>query len=128
MELERSSGMLLHITSLPSKYGTGDFGPEAFKFIDFLFKTKQKLWQTGLRVGSHGTTKIVPWDKNFLNCPMGWDDKFLKGIPSHGMGSKNFSSHGMGRFSKISRPIPSHPMKLHTNVHFKLKQGWLFFL
>ncbi len=34
MELERSSGILLHITSLPSKYGIGDFGPEAFKFID----------------------------------------------------------------------------------------------
>lgn len=45
MELERSSGILLHITSLPSKYGIGDFGPEAYKFIDFLVETKQKLWQ-----------------------------------------------------------------------------------
>ncbi|CAF0900499.1 unnamed protein product [Adineta steineri] len=45
MKLERSSGVLVHITSLPSKYGIGDFGREAFKFIDFLFETKQKLWQ-----------------------------------------------------------------------------------
>jgi 4-alpha-glucanotransferase len=45
MKLERSSGILLHITSLPSEYGIGDFGPEAFKFIDFLVETKQKLWQ-----------------------------------------------------------------------------------
>jgi 4-alpha-glucanotransferase len=45
MEFERSSGILLHITSLTSKYGIGDFGTEAFKFIEFLFKTKQKLWQ-----------------------------------------------------------------------------------
>jgi len=48
------------------------------------------IYSPGLRVGSHGTTKIVPWDKNFFNCPMGWDDTFLKGIPSHGMRSKNF--------------------------------------
>ncbi|CAF1070831.1 unnamed protein product [Rotaria sordida] len=46
MQLERSSGILLHITSLPSSFGIGDFGPEAFKFIDFLAETKQKLWQT----------------------------------------------------------------------------------
>lgn len=45
MKLERSSGILLHITSLPSKYGIGDFGDEAFHFIDFLKETKQKLWQ-----------------------------------------------------------------------------------
>ena len=45
MELERSSGILVHITSLPSKYGIGDFGAEAYKFIDFLVETKQKLWQ-----------------------------------------------------------------------------------
>ncbi|CAF1605646.1 unnamed protein product, partial [Didymodactylos carnosus] len=45
MQLERSSGILLHITSLPSSYGIGDLGPEAYQFIDFLYETKQKLWQ-----------------------------------------------------------------------------------
>ncbi|CAF3314636.1 unnamed protein product, partial [Rotaria sp. Silwood2] len=45
IQLERSSGILLHITSLPSPYGIGDLGPDAFKFIDFLVETKQKLWQ-----------------------------------------------------------------------------------
>ncbi|CAF4443281.1 unnamed protein product, partial [Rotaria sp. Silwood2] len=45
IQLGRSSGILLHITSLPSPYGIGDLGPEAFKFIDFLVETKQKLWQ-----------------------------------------------------------------------------------
>jgi 4-alpha-glucanotransferase len=45
MELERSSGLLVHVSSLPSSYGIGDFGPDAYKFIDFLVQTKQKLWQ-----------------------------------------------------------------------------------
>lgn len=42
---DRLSGVLLHPTSLPSMYGIGDFGEEAYHFIDFLFETNQKLWQ-----------------------------------------------------------------------------------
>jgi len=41
----RSSGILLHITSLPDKYGIGCMGREAREFIDFLKKSGQKLWQ-----------------------------------------------------------------------------------
>jgi 4-alpha-glucanotransferase len=41
----RGSGVLLHITSLPSKYGIGDFGPSAFRLIDFLSRSGQKYWQ-----------------------------------------------------------------------------------
>src|ERR1700757_1233254 len=41
----RGSGILLHITSLPSPYGIGDLGPWAYKFVDFLFETKQNFWQ-----------------------------------------------------------------------------------
>lgn len=35
----------MHISSLPSRYGIGDFGEEAYKFVDFLEKTGQKNWQ-----------------------------------------------------------------------------------
>ena len=42
---ERSSGILLHPTSLPGKYGIGSLGKEAYKFVDFLKKANQKLWQ-----------------------------------------------------------------------------------
>lgn len=45
MDSRRSSGLLLHITSLPSKYGIGDLGPAAFQFADFLTRTKQRIWQ-----------------------------------------------------------------------------------
>ena len=43
--LQRSSGILLHPTSLPSAYGIGDLGKEARNFIDFLEKSGQHLWQ-----------------------------------------------------------------------------------
>lgn len=42
---ERKSGILLHITSLPGKYGIGTFGEEAYEFVDFLSETKQTYWQ-----------------------------------------------------------------------------------
>jgi 4-alpha-glucanotransferase len=41
----RSSGILLHVTSLPSKFGVGDFGPSAFEFVDSLRDAGQSLWQ-----------------------------------------------------------------------------------
>ncbi|TSA09367.1 MAG: 4-alpha-glucanotransferase [Deltaproteobacteria bacterium] len=41
----RGSGILLHITSLPSFYGIGDLGPSAYQFVDFLSETKQSFWQ-----------------------------------------------------------------------------------
>src|ERR1700719_5090568 len=41
----RSSGVLLHPTSLPGPYGVGDLGPEALRFADFLSAAGQTLWQ-----------------------------------------------------------------------------------
>jgi len=45
MASRRASGILLNITSLPSKYGIGDFGPGAYKFVDFLVRAGQSYWQ-----------------------------------------------------------------------------------
>jgi 4-alpha-glucanotransferase len=42
---DRASGILLHITSLPSRGGVGDFGPAAYAFADFLAEAKQRVWQ-----------------------------------------------------------------------------------
>jgi 4-alpha-glucanotransferase len=41
----RTSGILLHPISLPSPFGIGDLGPEAYKFVDFLVAAGQTLWQ-----------------------------------------------------------------------------------
>ena len=42
---KRACGLLLHIISLPSHFGIGDFGKEAFKFVDFLKQSGQAYWQ-----------------------------------------------------------------------------------
>ena len=43
--MTRRSGILLHVTSLPSRFGIGDLGPEAYRFADFLHRSGQRLWQ-----------------------------------------------------------------------------------
>ncbi|MCX7785272.1 MAG: 4-alpha-glucanotransferase [candidate division WOR-3 bacterium] len=52
----RAGGVLLHISSLPSKYGIGDFGPSAYKFIDFLSSAQLRYWQ------------ILPLNPTDLSC------------------------------------------------------------
>jgi len=45
MLTERASGVLLHVSSLPSRGGVGDLGPAAYAFADFLAASKQQYWQ-----------------------------------------------------------------------------------
>lgn len=43
--MNRSSGLLLHVTSLPGDFGIGDLGPSAYTFVDHLQAAKQSIWQ-----------------------------------------------------------------------------------
>jgi len=45
MSFPRASGILLHPTSLPGRFGIGDLGTAAYEFVDFLIETGQSLWQ-----------------------------------------------------------------------------------
>src|SRR6266403_1045839 len=49
----RASGLLMHVTSLPSPYGIGDLGPAAFEWVDRLHEAGQSWWQA-LPVGPTG--------------------------------------------------------------------------
>ena len=50
----RATGILLHPTSLPGRFGIGDLGDEAYGFVDFLVAAGQSLWQV-LPLGPTGT-------------------------------------------------------------------------
>lgn len=52
---ERTSGVLLHPTSLPGPFGIGDLGAAAYRFVDFLVGSRQRLWQV-LPLGPTGPT------------------------------------------------------------------------
>src|SRR5580698_9132864 len=67
MRFPRSSGILLHPTSLASRYGIGDLGAEARRFVDFLASAGQKLWQvlplgpTEFGQDQIDFERLVPW-------------------------------------------------------------------
>ncbi len=63
MSFERASGILLHPTCLPSRYGIGDLGQSAYEFVDFLHRCGQKLWQV-LPLGPTGY-EHSPYTMNF---------------------------------------------------------------
>lgn len=62
MPFPRASGILLHPTSLPGRFGMGDLGPEAYGFVDFLADTRQRLWQV-LPLGptGHGNSPYLSY-------------------------------------------------------------------
>ncbi|HEY9747094.1 MAG TPA: 4-alpha-glucanotransferase [Allocoleopsis sp.] len=62
MPFPRASGILLHPTSFPSRFGIGDLGLEAYRFIDFLADSAQQLWQI-LPLGPTGD----PWNSPYLS-------------------------------------------------------------
>ncbi len=70
--MERGSGVLLHITSLPSDFGIGDLGPEAYRFVDFLAAAGQRYWQilplnpTGTYLGNSPYTSYSVFAGNSL--------------------------------------------------------------
>lgn len=63
MTFQRASGILLHPTCLPSRFGIGDLGKSAYEFVDFLERSGQSLWQI-LPLGPTGY-EHSPYTMNF---------------------------------------------------------------
>ncbi len=64
----RESGVLLHPSSLPSRYGIGDLGKNAYVFVDYLEAAGQKLWQVlPLGPAGYGESPYSPFSANAGN-------------------------------------------------------------
>lgn len=65
---ERCAGVLMHISALPSPYGIGNLGKEAYDFADFLSETGVKIWQMlPLNLTSYGDSPYQSPSSNGLN-------------------------------------------------------------
>jgi len=82
MEFQRSSGVLLHVSSLPSYGGIGDLGPAAHQFLAFLAEAKQHVWQvlplcpTGYGNSPYAGSSAFAGNPNLISleflCDWGW--------------------------------------------------------
>ncbi|MFC1599342.1 4-alpha-glucanotransferase, partial [Candidatus Omnitrophota bacterium] len=90
---KRGSGILLHITSLPSPNGIGDLGPWAYKFVDFLRDSEQSYWQvlplnpTSLIYGNSPYSSVSAFAGNSLliSPELLVEDKLLRNQDIQGM-------------------------------------------
>ncbi len=91
---ERVSGVLLHVTSLPSYGGIGDFGPAAYAFVDFLQAAKQRLWQvlplspTGYGSSPYSALSAFAGNPLLISLELlvrdGWlESDRIEGLPGH---------------------------------------------
>ncbi len=89
LPLARSSGILLHITSLPGPYGAGDLGPEAYRFADFLAETGQRIWQVlplgpaGLGDSPYSSPSTFAMDPVFASPELMMEDGLLNPEEGH---------------------------------------------
>jgi len=84
MEFQRSSGVLIHVSSLPSQGGIGNLGPAAHKFVEFLAVAKQHVWQvlplcpTGFGNSPYAGTSAFAGNPLFISLEVlsdwGWID------------------------------------------------------
>ena len=83
MLFPRSSGILLHPTSFPSRFGMGDMGIEAYRFIDFLVESDQQYWQvlplgpTGYGNSPYSCYSAMAGNPLLINPEMLRDDQLL---------------------------------------------------
>lgn len=85
--INRSAGILLSVTALPSRHGIGDFGKEAKEFIDHLAEMGFKVWQIlPLNPLGYGNSPYQPYssfaiDEQFVDLDGLVDDGLLKSVP-----------------------------------------------
>lgn len=81
--MKRSSGVLLHVSSLPNDYGIGSFGKEAYDFVDFLVSTAQSYWQIlPLTTTTYGNSPYASYSAfagniDFINFDLLIDEGYL---------------------------------------------------
>src|ERR1700684_4083953 len=94
MTQDRRSGVFLHVTSLPSYGGVGDFGPAAYAFVDFLTAAKQRLWQvlplspTGYGSSPYSALSAFAGNPLFISIERLVDEGWIahdriQGLPGH---------------------------------------------
>lgn len=110
----RGSGILLHISSLPSPYGIGTLGKDAYEFVDFLKQSGQKYWQvlptgpTSYGDSPYQTFSAFAGNPYFIDLDMLTDEGLLsihdlKGLSPNNTGSVNYEQIYKTRFLVLEK-------------------------
>lgn len=132
----RRSGILLPISSLPSKYGIGTFGKEAYEFVDFLKKAKQTLWQilpicpTSFGDSPYQSFSTFAGNPYFIDLDILKDEGLLKKNEYQKIdwGSSNLIDYGLlneKRFVVLKKAFKRFDLNNEDYLNFKNDNDWL---
>lgn len=101
----RKAGILLHVSSLPGKFGTGDMGPSAYNFIEYLANCGQRLWQVlplnptdgGCEYSPYSTSSAFAGNLKLISPEMLVESDL---IPSESLASMKFTDASKADFRK----------------------------
>jgi len=130
MPFDRSSGILLHISSLPSYGGIGDLGPAAYEFADFLAAARQRYWQvlplnpTGYGNSPYGAISAFAGNPLLISLEYlsdwGWiDGHRLAGLP--------FAGPTVDFESVAKNKLPLLDEAARNFLHKQPREQWLRF-
>lgn len=137
--MQRSSGILMHISSLPSPYGIGTLGREAYQFVDFLRQTGTTIWQV-LPIGptSYGDSPYQSFstfagNPYFIDLDMLNEDGILKASdyahldPEKDADAVDYESLYLTRHAVLRSAFKNAYPKLKESVEaFSAQRPWLF--
>lgn len=122
--MKRASGIIMPIFSLPGDFGIGTIGEEAFRFIDFLNKAKQKYWQvlpvvpTSCGNSPYSGVSVFAGNPNFIDLEALCNNGILK--PED---IKNADwGEGDVDYNKLLKNKPCILRKAYENVYKQLKE------
>ncbi|NBW94339.1 MAG: 4-alpha-glucanotransferase, partial [Bacteroidetes bacterium] len=145
---DRASGLLLHITSLPSRYGIGDLGPEAYRFADFLAASGQRLWQvlplvpTGYGYSPYAAPSTYAGNAMLISPDRLLEEGWLTGedvgdvpdFPSDEVVFAGVSAYktgllraAWGRFSRQASPSERQAFETYCTEHAAWLDDWALF-
>ncbi len=144
----RASGLLLHITSLPSRFGIGDLGPEAYRFADFMAESKQTLWQmlplvpTGYGYSPYAAPSTYAGNAMLISPDRLLEDGWLTredlgdipDFPADFVQFEGVSAYKMGllrtawdRFSRSASPTEKDAFDAFCQQHASWLEDWALF-
>lgn len=140
MRFDRSSGILLHISSLPNAGGIGDLGPAARRFVEFLQQTRQRWWQmlpigpTGFANSPYQSTSSFAGNPLFVSPEEFVTEGLLtaaelKTLPTTSRMRVEYDAIGSARMDLLSRAFQRFNRMADTKAlaefqQFRTEQAW----
>ena len=132
--MEKKLGLLLSVSSLPSRHGIGDFGENAFKFIDWLKEHKYTYWQVlpinpfGPGYSPYMATSSNALEYRYISLDILYKEKLVEKAPDFQSDTEKVDFAAVGEFKKAylykayKKLMKKHPELLHK---FKYRNSWV---